>query len=398
VCLERVKWKVDIARGFEALDLACARAGWGSALNVFAVRWAIFRGLSQPPEVDPFAAAIVAQDVPRLKELIGGRDVRKIEVDPANLPLDVPRPPWRKAANLLEIAAAVGGEVLGYLVEVLEWRPDRLHDCAMEQAIAGGDPEALKMVWEGRDAKARVLRNCPLVWSIDFHRCDVASWLTTEYPEWRGLARRVARERRVFDVLSRLPEGGEQLPEFCGLLKRHAKVLEQLDIPLGFSLPRFHRGSKPSTFDSWLGRAGRSLLLVEGDGGRTLGALVAIRWPEQGKPAQDVRCRSFLFIIDGGEATVFAAATPPVLFHDERKLSVGELTLDMTKHEYSVEAKSSCTGGRFPGLSGKATKWEIWEGGVGVGVLAAPGGASGCRGGRERDLPGHPLSTRFICM
>jgi hypothetical protein len=162
VCLERVKWKVDVARGFEALDTACAGAGWGPALSVFAVRWRTFRGVEQPPEVDPLAAAMVARDLPRRKKLHGVRDVREIKIDRANLPLDIPRPPWRKAANLLEIGAAVGGEVFRSLVEMLEWRPDPFYDCALEQAIAGGDPEALEMIWEGRDVKLA--------------RCGTARW------------------------------------------------------------------------------------------------------------------------------------------------------------------------------------------------------------------------------
>jgi hypothetical protein len=261
---------------------------------------------------------------------------------------------------LLEIAAVVGGEVLEYLVEVLELRPDRLHDCALEQAIAGGDLEAVRLIWERTEAKDRVLLNWPLVSSIDFRRWAITKWLAVEHQPWRGLARRLAREKRLFDVLSCMPKGEERLPEVCGLLNKHAKALEQLDVPLGSALRQFHRASEPRTFDDWLGRAGQSLLLVEGDDGRTVGALVAIRWPELGKPAKDVWLGSFLFTLDGAEATRFPAATPPVLFHDERKLSVGELTLDMKKHEYSVEAESSCTGGRFPGLSGKATKWEIW--------------------------------------
>jgi hypothetical protein len=70
VCLETVEQKVDVARGFDALDAACAGAGYGCALELFGLRWGIFRGTAQPPEVDPFAAAIVAQDLPRLKELI----------------------------------------------------------------------------------------------------------------------------------------------------------------------------------------------------------------------------------------------------------------------------------------------------------------------------------------
>jgi hypothetical protein len=63
-----------------------------------------------------------------------------------------------------------------------------------------------------------------------------------------------------------------------------------------------------------------------------------------------------LFTIDGDEKTSFSAVTPPVLFHNLEKISVGELTLDVKKKQYSVDASSSCTGGRFPSLSGKWTK------------------------------------------
>jgi hypothetical protein len=38
VCLERVKRKMDIARGFDALDAACEGAR-GSALSVFTLGW-----------------------------------------------------------------------------------------------------------------------------------------------------------------------------------------------------------------------------------------------------------------------------------------------------------------------------------------------------------------------
>jgi hypothetical protein len=69
---------------------------------------------------------------------------------------------------------------------------------------------------------------------------------------------------------------------------------------------------------------------------------------------------SFLFTNDGEEKARFSATTPPVLFHNPEKICVGEVTLDLTKEEYSVDANSSCTSGRFPALSGKVTRWGIW--------------------------------------
>jgi hypothetical protein len=57
----------------------------------------------------------------------------------------------------------------------------------------------------------------------------------------------------------------------------------------------------------------------------------------------------------------FGAATPPMLFHDRQKICVGELTLDLTRGGYSIDATSSCTGGRFPAVSGTFTQLEIWK-------------------------------------
>jgi hypothetical protein len=114
VCLETVKRKVDVARGFSAVGAICAGAGLGSALELFGLRWSISRCSGRPPEVNPFAAALVAQDLARLRELIGGRDVKEIRIDVKQFPLDIPRRPCGEA-RLLQVAATVGGQVLRYL-------------------------------------------------------------------------------------------------------------------------------------------------------------------------------------------------------------------------------------------------------------------------------------------
>jgi hypothetical protein len=209
------------------------------------------------------------------------------------------------------------------------------------------------------DAKDRVECAWPLVSSIAFHHAEVAKWLTAEHPPWLGLARRIAREQRAFDVLSRLPEGDEELPELKGLVKKHAKALEQLGVPLASLDLWFDADEMPEGFDDDLSRLGQSLLLVVGDGGRTFGAMIAIRWPKLGNTTKDVWCRSFLFTIDGEEATRFSAVTPPVLFHSREKICVGELTLDLTNEEYSINANSSCTGGRLPAGSGYLADWGV---------------------------------------
>jgi hypothetical protein len=208
---EPLRRSIDVARGFDALDVACAGASVDSALALFGARWRIFRGTGRPPEVDPFAAAVCAQDLTRLKELIGGRKAKEIEVDVEKLPLDLPCPS-RGSADLLEVAAAVGGQVLRYVLEFHAWKPDPENDYTLEQAVAFGDPETIRMIWDRMDAEARVKCDGPIVSSIVFHHAEVAKWLVAEHPQWLDLARRLAREKRAFDVLLRLPEGNQELP------------------------------------------------------------------------------------------------------------------------------------------------------------------------------------------
>jgi hypothetical protein len=337
---------------------------------LFGLQWAIFRGTLQPPEVDPFAAAIVAQVLTRLKELIAGRDANAIEIDVEKLPLGLARWPWKKA-KLFEIAAAVGGQALRYLIEFRQLKAG--DDCALAQAVAFGDPETIRMIWGRMDAEARVRSASVLVSSIVFHHPEVANWLVAEHPPWLGLARRVAREKRAIDVLSRLAQGVEELSEEEGLVKEHAKALEQLGVPLACCVQRCLSVNALGVFDDTFHGVGQSLLLVESDDGRTFGALIAIRWPKLGVTATDVRCRSFLFTMEGVEATRFRTAASPALFHGRHKICVGELTLDLSdqslywdpathvhrwKHRYSCGTES--TGGRCAPSSGTFGHWGIW--------------------------------------
>jgi hypothetical protein len=260
---------------------------------------------------------------------------------------------------LLEIASAVGGQVLRYLLEFYQLKPGLRND-ALSQAVASGEPEFIRMVWDRMDAEVRVKWSSPLIASIEFHHAEVAKWLVAEHPPWLGLARRLALEKRAFDVLSRLSEGNEELPVLSGLVGKHAKALEQLGVPLGFARRRVLSTNTPEQFDEWVFRMGQTLLVVEGNG-HTFGALITIPWPESGSSAKDAWCRSFLFTLEGEEATRFPATTAPVLFHNREKVCVGELTIDLTKKKYSLDGDSSCTGGRFPAISGKVTKLGIWR-------------------------------------
>jgi hypothetical protein len=110
---------------------------------------------------------------------------------------------------LLEIAAAVGGQVLRYLLQFHRLKPDH---ATLEQAGALGDAEAIRIVRDRMDAEGRVQCAGALVASIDYNHREAAKGLIVEHPPWLGLARRVARERRAFDILLRLPEGGAPGP------------------------------------------------------------------------------------------------------------------------------------------------------------------------------------------
>jgi hypothetical protein len=357
---ETVKEKIDDARGFSALDADCAAARFGSALDVFKRLWGIFRGTAHAPVVDPFVEVIVAGVVKRLEKLIGRKAPLKIEVDPEKFPVDFPRRPRLVPASLLEIAGAVGGDALSYLLDDRQCGPDYM---VLEQAIASGNAVAIQRIWDLLSATERVESTWPLIASIAFHRPDVAKWLASEHPQWLGVARRIAREKRAFDALLHLPEGEEELSTLEGLVGKYATALEQLGIPLACVVEEGSGASvsKPEIFEREVHGGGQRLLVMEGDDGRAFGALIAVPWPSIWRTGKDIWCRSFLFTLDGESATRFSATTPPVFFHDEEKVCVGELRLVWKEKawRYSVDGQASCTGGQFPEISGKVASWQI---------------------------------------
>jgi hypothetical protein len=241
------------------------------------------------------------------------------------------------------------------------WKPT---EAALDQAIASGDRESILMIWDRLDEQERVRLRWPIVAAVVFHHVEVANWLVCRHQPWLGKARRVAREIRAFDVLAGLPPGDEALPDVDGLLAKRAQCLEQLGVPLPCAVRtrKLSSGSDQARFDDIMFRFSPSLLIVDGESGKTFGALVATQWPKRGETGTDLHGRGFLFTISGLEAKRFPAAHPMSLFHDLTKIRVGELKLDLAKRECSIDASSRCTAAplEFPAVSGRVVGWELW--------------------------------------
>jgi hypothetical protein len=104
--------------------------------------------------VDEFAEAIAAGDLAKLGVLIGGRDAAEIRVDVSKLPREVPRRPHQTTIGLVDIAAAVGGAPLRYLLEFFGLKPT-IH--TLHQAIASGDNESIHTVFDRVDQRSVTL-------------------------------------------------------------------------------------------------------------------------------------------------------------------------------------------------------------------------------------------------
>jgi hypothetical protein len=83
----------------------------------------------------------------------------------------------------------------------------------LSQTVALGNGETNRMVWNRSDEEERVSNPALIRIAMDFHHTEVARWLLQEQLLWVDLGRLFARETRAFDVLLRLPKGGEALPE-----------------------------------------------------------------------------------------------------------------------------------------------------------------------------------------
>jgi hypothetical protein len=380
--LEKVRCAVDVARGYAVLDDACAHAKAGSALEVFAVSWTPVRTGAPPGEVDAMAAAIAAGDVAKLGELIGGADAGAIRVNPKRLPVGLRRP--ARPVTLLEIAAAVGGASLRYLLEFFGLKTT---GAALHQAVASGNPETIRLLWERLEPGAREVELGELaLTAADFHHVEVAIWLLLEARPVivRGV-RNCVEKAQLFDILLRLPAPARPGPS--GLLAERAREVEQLEIQLGNAVLVFDSSEKfdGRKFRGRLVGIAQTLLLVQGES-CTFGAFVGVPWQDSAAqprldghgvlwraPRRRGQCwtmhdgsgLSFLFVLDGPSRGRFPVVNIPDLGYGPGDcLTVGELELRLKQGAFESSTYSSSWGdgptGRFPAMTGERSRWEIW--------------------------------------
>jgi hypothetical protein len=198
-----VKSAVDESSGFGALDAAVGDPG--SALEGFSLRWKAFRGTSAPGEVETMAEAILAGDVRKLGELISGSDPAGVRIDRDKLQLALPR--WTKGpAQLLDIAAAVGGAPLRYQLEFFELKPTLE---TLYQAVATGDSDIVRTIWDRLPPDLRTRLGELAMTAADFHHIDVVLWLLVDAKRSAHVAvRRFRTFHHLLDIQLRLREIG----------------------------------------------------------------------------------------------------------------------------------------------------------------------------------------------
>jgi hypothetical protein len=144
--------------------------------------------------------------VRKLGELISGADAARIRIDPRKFPLELPRR-TKGRASLLDVAAAVGGAPLRYLLEFFELKPtiETLH-----QAVATGDSDIIRTIWDRLPPDVRAQRLDELATTAsDFHHIDVVLWLLIDAKRSAHVAvRRFATFHHLLDVQLRLREIG----------------------------------------------------------------------------------------------------------------------------------------------------------------------------------------------
>jgi hypothetical protein len=199
--LGRLRDKLTELQGFDQLDKFCMAAPSATSLQLFALEWLRFRRLTFPPAVSDLATAIITEDVRGLGKLIGGSDVNGMKIAAHELPSTVLR--WRyDPASLLEVASSVGGDSVRYLLEFHHQVPG--HRCLC-QAVAFGDPETIRTLWDRMGEEERVANPEVLRIAMEFHHREMAMWLVAQQPSWYLIAMTFGILNECFYLVEGMP-------------------------------------------------------------------------------------------------------------------------------------------------------------------------------------------------
>jgi hypothetical protein len=367
--LAAVRLNIDEMRGFVTLDKACVAATAGSALAAFGQLWGVFRSEPSGVEIDPMAKAIVARDRKELIQLLAKSDAAPdgIRIARDALPWEVVRRP-AESIGLLELAAAVGGKPLGYLLDVvgLPATVETLHE-----AVASGNPKTIQRLWR-RVSEAELLRALSELTktAVNYHRVDIAKWLLTNArAETLRRVRDFAAETLALDVLARLPQLRRQTGSVRleGLLGENADALTSLGLRLETAELIFDSVRDcldEVEFSRSVKGLAPTLLVAVSRNGFVFGARVALPWPQAGEEAvSDEPGETFQFTVTDGEAVRYPLEKAELRCVDE-EICVADLVLTLTLFgtKYEHEAWDLRGGaGETPRVFGLVERWECWS-------------------------------------
>jgi hypothetical protein len=187
--------------------------------------------------VPGIAEATASNSIAELGRLLGGFEAKKLRVPLHYLPESVLRRPWSN--SLLDVAVGASAiEVAKYLLEFHEVTPTR---DTLKMALATGNPELIRLIWQRLPEGDRRRRDDLLEVAADYHREAPLAWLHRDATGFeRELFALFALERHLADALLIGLQNG--LRPWWGLTRERAgkwpeaAELEFFGAPEGFSV------------------------------------------------------------------------------------------------------------------------------------------------------------------
>jgi hypothetical protein len=285
------------------------RRGWDSPRRRSAARWrpSVTPTVQAVHVIDPRAEAIVKGDLAALGTRTGAEGTAaRVVLHADALPESLIRRP--SSCGLIDVAAAVGGEPLRYLLAFEQIAPGSE---AMHQAVASGSPDSVLTIWDRLGAETRQRHKA--AWAetaADFHRPAILTWLLQDESMLVVCRLRFfARSHRLFDALPALPEylPSAEVPKgvkLDSLLAQNIAGVRSLGFTLEAPKLVISKGSGRFKLDEFCdavksGVAPTLFLVQVGD--EVAGGYTAVAWPKASgrtkSHAFDHAMRGFVFAL-----------------------------------------------------------------------------------------------------